>query len=340
MENVHMDYFDPNTQEFSNTDLKHGLGTSFNVNHYRPWIEKGKIWVNTPVIEEGKRILQPVESPFHKNATLRRDEWIDIDNVVLKIARERLVGIADLQGAGLVYPLSDGLGRTILEYQDMNDPGKAQMGMNAESRGQHDRPKYATKYLPLPIIYSDFVFGARDLAASRRNGDPLDTTMIEANTRRMMEKAEDLLFTDTSFTYGNGTIYSYLSNTVKSTVTLTQNWDASGKTGAEILDDVLSMKKALLNANHYGPYMVYIPTDYETVLDDDYDATTPGTTIRERILKVAGIKGIKTADRLADDTVVMVQMNSETVRLVNGMAPTVLQRKLLSRRWKQVLWRT
>lgn len=325
-ENVNMEFFDPSSRSFSDADLLRGLGgLSFNIHTKRPWVERGRIWINQPVMVNGKMELRPVESRFHANATLQRDEWIEIDTVVQKIARERLVGIADLQAAGLTYNLANGMGKTILEYQDMNDPGSAEMNMNAEQRGRGDRPKYVTNYLPLPIIYSDFDFGARDLAASRNSGDPLDTTMIEASTRRIMEKAEDLLFTDTSFTYGNGTIYSYISNTVKTTVSLSQNWDASGKTGAEIVQDVLNMKKALINVNHYGPYRLYIPTDYETVMDDDYDSTTPGTTIRERILKIEGITSIKTADRLAADTVVMVEMNSSTVRLINGLAPTVLQ---------------
>jgi uncharacterized linocin/CFP29 family protein len=173
--------------------------------------------------------------------------------------------------------------------------------------------------LPLPIIHVDYEINARVLAASRSLGNPLDTTQAEMATRRVAEKLEDMLFTSTSYTYGGGTIQGYLNATNRNQVTLSQDWDASGKTGPEIIQDVLNMKQASINANHYGPWMLYIPTGYETTLDEDYDSTTPGTTIRERILKISGIQGVKVIDRMTADNVVLVEMNTSTVRLVRGM---------------------
>ncbi|OFY64763.1 MAG: hypothetical protein A2Y71_06225 [Bacteroidetes bacterium RBG_13_42_15] len=79
------------------------------------------------------------------------------------------------------------------------------------------------------------------------------------------------------------------------------------------------MKQASINDRFYGPWMLYIPTAYETVLDADYNAQTPGTTIRERILKIDGIKGVKVVDRLTADNVLLVQMTSNVVRLVQGI---------------------
>ena len=79
------------------------------------------------------------------------------------------------------------------------------------------------------------------------------------------------------------------------------------------------MKQVSTNNFHYGPWQLYIPTGYETRLDNDYDTTTPGTTIRERIMKIDGIKGIKVIDTLTADNVLLVQMTSDVVRLVRGM---------------------
>ncbi len=84
------------------------------------------------------------------------------------------------------------------------------------------------------------------------------------------------------------------------------------------------MKKASIAANHFGPWVVYIPTDYETVMDDDYTAGYP-KSIRQRCMEIEGIEAIRVADRLPDDKVVMVEMDTSTVRLINGFAPTVLQ---------------
>lgn len=319
--NAQMDVFSQD-KGFSNPELASMIGTRFSVHALRPFYHKGRPYINSQVgVKDGKPVFKAVPVA---NATLMRDEWIEIDRVVMKVARERLTGVADLFNAGLTYNISNAMGKTVLEYQDMSDPGSANISMDGATMGQGDRPKYLTKYLPIPIIHGDFTLDQRSLEASRNSGDSLDTTMIEAVTRRVSEKLEDLLFTDTSFTYGGGTIYSYVSDTNKNEVTLSTNWDASGKTGAQILEDVQSMKKALINANHFGPYMIYIPTDYDTVMDEDYTTGYP-KSIRNRLLELDGIQGIKVADRLADDTVVMVQMNSSTIRMINGFSPRVVQ---------------
>jgi hypothetical protein len=253
--------------------------------------------------------------------TLRRDEWQRLDEAVLRVSEQRLGGIQDLISNGLTYDIGSGMNTTVLEYHDVSDALAAEMTMDGLNRAVNDRPVYTAVYLPLPIIHCDYQINARVLAASRNMGNPLDTTLAERAARKVNEYLEDLLFTapTTAYAFGGGTIYGYLNHPDRNQVTLSQNWDASGKTGAEILQDVLDMKQTSINAYHYGPWMLYIPTAYETVLDDDYDTTTPGTTIRERIMKVAGIKGIQVVDRLTANNVILAEMNTDTVRLVRGM---------------------
>lgn len=326
MNAVNMDFYDPNSGAFSDPTMGGTLGgPSFNIHDKRPFWHNGRPWVNKPVFDpKEKKVKMSVAPSMKTNATLMRDEWVEIDRVVRKVARERLRGIQDLESRGLVYNMTNPMGKTILEYQDMDDPGEAEIDMDGRTRTAGQRPKFETKYLPLPIIHSDFNLSERNLQSSRTAGDPLDTIQIETATRRCLEKAEDLLFTDTSFTYGNGTIYSYLSFTGSSAVTLSQNWDASGKTGAEILVDVQNMIQACTNANHYGPFILYIPTAYQKVMGDDYTSGYP-KTVRDRLLELDELSDIKVADRLAANTAVLVQMDTQTVRLVNGFAPTVVQ---------------
>ena len=140
-----------------------------------------------------------------------------------------------------------------------------------------------------------------------------------------------MLFTDTTYAFGEmdtrgrNSIYSYVNHPDRNQVTLGTNWNASGKSAADLLTDVIDMKQASIDALHYGPWMLYIPTAYETILDHDYDTTTPGTTIRERILKIGDIKGIKIVDTLKANNVLLVQMTSDVVRLVRGMGITNVQ---------------
>ena len=289
----------------------------------RPWIgNDGRAYITVFKGGDPKKLTSYQAVPINTNATLRRDEWKQLDQAVLKISEERLGGVQDLISNGLVYNLGNAMGTTVLEWHDVSDAMEADLTMDGVTRSQGDRPTFGTHYLPIPIIHVDYEINARVLAASRSLGNPLDTTSAERAARKVNEKLEDMLFTNTSYAFGGGTIYSYINYPHRNTVSLSTNWDNASKTAAQILTDVINMKQSSINAYHYGPWMLYIPTAYETVLDKDYDATTPGTTIRERLLKISGIKDIKVVDHLPANNVLLVQMTSDVVRLVRGMGIT------------------
>jgi hypothetical protein len=258
-------------------------------------------------------------------ATLRRDEWKQLDEALLMASRTRLNGVQDLIDKGLVYNLGNGMGSTVLEYHDVKDAMVAEMTMDGVSRSIGDRSDFGVKYLPIPVLHVDYEINQRVLEASRKMGNALDTTAAEMATRAVLLKREQLLFTDTTYAFGGGTIYSYLNHPDRNTGSLGTAWsslkyDSSGSSGGEtVVDKVIAMKQASITALHQGPWMLYIPTTYETVMDKDYDKTTPGTTIRERILKVDGIQGVKVIDTLTDGNVLLVQMSTDVVRLVRGL---------------------
>lgn len=259
------------------------------------------------------------------NATLRKDEWKHFDQAVLDVARQRLVGAQDLISRGLTYNLANGLGQMVLEYEKQSDFGEARMDMTGEARGPGDRPEFTLGYLPLPITHEDFQINVRALNASRNLGQSLDTTQAAVASRKVSEKIETVLFQGaSSYTFGGGTIYGYTDFPSRNTVDLASNWDASGVTGDDILDDVRAMKQASIDDKHYGPWLLYVPTNYETVLDDDFKAQSD-ITIRERIKKISGIEDVKVADHLADDNIILTELRPETVRMVTGMQPTNIE---------------
>jgi len=262
---------------------------------------------------------------INTNATLRRDEWKQLDQAIMDTAKFRLGGIDDLVAKGLVYNLGNAMGTTVLEWHDVSDGMEAVMSMDAVTRGNGDRPVFQHNYLPIPIVHVDYEIGARVLAASRSLGNPLDTTSVELATRKVKEYLESMLFTDTDYAFGEldsrskNKIYSYLNHPDRNEVSLTTAWDDSSITGALIVADVLAMKQASIEAYHYGPWMLYIPTGYETVLDEDYSTAKGSNTIRERVMKIAGIQDIKVIDTLTADNVLLVQMTPDVVRLIKGM---------------------
>lgn len=259
------------------------------------------------------------------NATLRKDEWIHFDTAVVMAAQERLVAVGDLMSRGLTLPIGNGLGKTVLEYEDASDIEDAQVSMDGITRGDNDRIEYDLKQLPLPIVHKDFQINSRVLAASRTLGQPLDTSNAELAARKVSEKVEDILMNGLStFTFGGGSIFGLTDHPNRNTVTLTTNWDASGKTGEQILKDVRDMKQRSIDDLHFGPWMLYIPTNYETVLDDDFKAETD-KPLRQRIKEISNIIDIRVADKLANDNVVLVQFTSDVIRMVEGLPVTTVE---------------
>jgi hypothetical protein len=325
---VHVDLMTPNGNQGPMANAIAQAGR-FDPSRMRPWVgPDGRCYVTVhtggdPKKRESYRNIQINRNEIQTYGTLRRDEWKQLDEAVLKISEIRLGGIQDLIDNNLVYNLGNAMGTTVLEYHSISNAMEAVISMDGVTRSKGDRPTYSTHYLPIPIIHSDFEINARALAASRSLGNPLDVDSVERGTRRINEKLESMLFTSTSYAFGElgddgyNSIYSYLSHPQRNTYTLGTAW--SSDTAANILSDVIGMKQKSIDAKHYGPWMLYIPTAYETVLDKDYDTTTPGTTIRERILKIAGIKGVKVIDTLTAANVLLVQMTSDVVRLVRGM---------------------
>jgi len=300
---------------------------NLNVGSFRPFydVKTKRNYITTFKGGDAKDPANYVTVPINTNATLRRDEWKQLDDAIMEPSRYRLGGVEDLISRGLTFNLGNAMGTTVLEWHDVSEAMEASLTMDGVTRSPGDRPKFQHNYLPIPIIHVDYEINARVLEASRKLGNPLDTTSAERAARKVGEKMEDMLFTNTTYSFGESdtrgrnSIYSYVNHPDRNTVNLSIPWDNSAITGAGIIQDVLEAKQSSIDAYHYGPWMLYIPTEYETVLDNDYDATTPGTTIRERIMKISGISGIKVVDTLTADNLLLVQMTPDVVRLVRGM---------------------
>ena len=250
--------------------------------------------------------------------TLRIDEWKLIDDKVLAISEQRLQGFQSLVKAGLTRNIGNGLESTVYTYETSSDAMEAVQTMDGLNKGQADRPVFDSVSVPLPITHSDYSFNARFLAEGRKKGQPISTFAAERATRKVNEKLESTLFTTYTYKDGGGTLYSFLNHPSRNTGTYALGWETAAATGAKILTDVMTMKNALISAFHYGPYNIYIPTQYETKMDEDFKAESD-ITIRERLLKIENIQNIIVVDTLPDDTVLMVQVTNDVVEILDGM---------------------
>lgn len=309
------------------------------VNRMRPFLneEDGQSYFS--VYKGGDPSLKQnwgVTPSLRTHATLRRDEWKALDDAVVRARQIRLGGFDDVIAKGLTYKLGNAMGTTVLEWHDMVGDLTADMTMDAITRAQNNRPDWNYNYIPIPIIHVDYEINTRELETSRNMGNPLDTTMAELAARAVQEKLESLLFTDTSYGYGEknsrggpSKIYSYVNYPDRMQITLNHPWDDSATSGKDIVNEIISWKQAAIDNRFHGPWQLYIPTAYETKLDEDYVGATPDTapnnTIRSRVMAIQGIAGIKVIDILAPNTVLMIQMTSDVVRIIQGLPLTNVQ---------------
>ena len=259
------------------------------------------------------------------HATLRKDEWEELDEAVVRVSEERLVGVMDLINMGLTYDLNDDFGTMVLESESQSDITGAEQTMDGITRTNADTVSFDQINLPLPITHKDFQMSARVLAASRKRGNSLDTTNGELAARKVSESVESMLFNGVGITFGGGTIYGYTNHPDRNTFQISGDWaDEGAVTGEQIVQDVIKMIQLNQADGYYGPYNLYVPTAYGSRLSDDYKANSD-KTIKQRLLEIDEIADVKTADQLSANNVVLAQMTVDVVRVVRGRDPQVIE---------------
>jgi hypothetical protein len=301
-----------------------------------------------------------IMSPVFNATSLRKEEWLELDRVVLRAARYRLRAWSDLAAANS-FGGFNGMSKLLLEHETMSDPGVAVVDMDGLTEGRTDAPKFQLEGLPLPITHSDFWFSSRRLAVSRNTGTPLDTTMGEAAGRRVAEMIEKTTIgVNTGITYGGAStqtggygrtssVYGYINFTPR--LTKTNLTTPLGTNPEATLSDVLTMRDSLFLNKFYGPFMLYHSNDWDKFMDNDYARAVVGATsvatsktLRQRLRDVEGITDVRRLDFLfasqlssasgpgtdVDATLkafrlIMVQMTPDVARAVNGMDITTVQ---------------
>lgn len=293
------------------------MENGFDPNVLRPYLGKDG---RTYITRNG--VAVPVQNA---TATLRKDDWINLDQAIVKAATPRLKFIGDLRARGLQYTVPNGMGSTVLQTQTVSDINDAVISMDGLKSAGGDRPEFELTNLPLPIIHKDFHYSARQIATSRSNGSPLDTTTAEMAARKVAEEAEKLaLGRLATYTYGGGTVYGLTNYTSVLTKVLTNPTDSLW-TPATLVAEILQMRGQSQAAYHYGPWAIYCSPNWDAFLDDDYSSQKGDLTLRERILKIDGIQSCLTLDYLQNYDLILVQTTSDIARIVVGMEITTLQ---------------
>jgi uncharacterized linocin/CFP29 family protein len=311
--------------------LAHSIvGSRLNVLARRPFIDKdgrgyvltGRFNIRTGQYEIAGK--QPLET-LRNNATalLQYDEWKDIDRTVIEAATLRMRGINDLRSAGLTHGLGS-IGMTVSLWDRISDMTEADIDMSAATSGMKDTPAYAPQFVPVPIVHKEFQMELRRLMASREHGESLDITAANIAGRKVAEKSEAMLFLGQSSievndpALGAGTIYGYTTHPDRNLVDMSAEWHTlQPDENAQIVDDVMQMQQASRNNRYYGPWVLYIPSNFEAKMDEDYRGpnSSDTRTVRERIMALSGIQDVRVADFLPDSNVVLVTLQRDVVDL-------------------------
>jgi hypothetical protein len=275
------------------------------------------------------------------NATqLSKQSWTYLDQVLLRVQRQRLRAWADLAGAN-TFGGFDGMSKLSLEYEAISDPGDANVDFDGITEGRGDAPQYSLRQLPLPIIHSGFWYSERRLAVSRNTNTPLDDVSMEAATRRCMEVLEKTTIGTLAGITAPGSllvpgvvpqIYGYTNFPQR--VTYTSVTTPTGSNPNATLANVLAMRDLLYAQNFFGPYMLYHSADWDQFMDNDYvfilssGAAAPSQTLRNRIREIEDVMDVRRLDYFTPALkyqLLLVQMTPEVCRAVVGMPFKVIR---------------
>lgn len=257
--------------------------------------------------------------------SLPRTAWEYIDDMIVRIAKSELVGIADLKATPGVSIPFNGLGASVYTMYAASGMSDATMAMTPDTRGESDTLDLRPISVPLPVTVKDFPVNTKQVAMALRDGIPLQGILSEEALYKLMYKIEDHLFNG-SYTNGAATSYGYTTFPDRQEYTIPVTWTTQDPD--LIYKDVSEMCQLSRTINHFGPWVLYIPIQYAVVIDQDYHIGTGdypvNGSLRQRLGMIPDLQDIKISKNLANDNVVLVEMNPTTVKLIEGIEPTVV----------------
>ncbi len=282
---------------------------------------------------------------FRTNDILRKEEWQQLDETLVGVARQRLIGISDLVTRGLSFNLG-GLGVTLSQYEQLGDMSNANVDFSGVTDGEKDSVTFTLINVPVPIFHKDFSINLRRLEASRGPnsiGAPIDRTQIETAAQKVTEQMEEVLFngmsaagsgtsTGAGFPAAGGSIQQGAGSTTQASLygyTTQPNINTqAGSTWATVTNpttDLTNTIGTLESARYFGgQYVTYVPTTQYNKLRQFFTDGS-GDQVFDRVKRIQGIEDIRPGDRLASGTAVMVTMRRDVVDLAIGQDLTVVE---------------
>jgi len=267
--------------------------------------------------------------------TLRHEDFLTIRDKVTEVRRRTLNGIADLEAAGLSFPVD--IAEQLIGFENVNEFQEAKQEMNPNSFQNNDTV-FNEFYVPNPITHQSFSVPWRQQGFDYKRSLGLTET-----TRQVAEKLEEMLFNGNpniviNFNGTLNVLYGYTTHPNRGTGTIS-DWTLAANQD-KIVDELIE-QIGLMRSGQGGvalnSVVVYVANDIWNITQKDYVSTFPSKTIVERMKDIAEVKDVKPAEKLASKQVMLVEMMERTIELAkasdvisvphvktNPMAPQVL----------------
>jgi len=258
------------------------------------------------------RHLQFNNLQLNAATTVRHEDFRTIDQEIIRVRREALHGIADLEAAGLTQPAK--LSDQLVGFETVSDGSAAKQEMNPGTY-DNDDTAFSLDNVPNPITHKTFS------VPWRQTGFEYKTSLgLEDATRKVSEKMEDTLFlgnSDIKVTVGGvpAEIFGYTNHPNTQTDTIS-DWSLEANRDLiipELIEQVGQLRKEAKLAEK--SVILYLGLDFFSAFDKDYIAGQVSKTIKEKAMDNVWIKDVKLSDRLGDKQALLVEMSRRTVSL-------------------------
>lgn len=253
------------------------------------------------------------------NSLLRRDEWEEFDRAVVMAAGPRVAIVNRLRGLNLIHPLG-GLGTLVSQWNVTSQMSRAEVNMSGRTRTEADRVDFNLAGVPVPMIVKDFEINRRQLEASRRLGDGIDTTNAFEAGRVVGEEIASIVYNGApGIVLNNNTLYGLTNHPNRNTVS-GSDWG----TISNILANVITMIAAAAADNYHGPFGLNVAQQqYIEMLSTYTDGS--GDTALDRVLRLPQIQFVEPADQLADGTAVLFQLTMNVLDYAEALDITLVE---------------
>jgi uncharacterized linocin/CFP29 family protein len=230
------------------------------------------------------------------------------------------------RGRGLVR--TEDLGTIVSQYNKVSEMTPANESITGQAVGDRDRVEFQLAGVTVPIIFKEFIILTRQLRASRKMGNGVDTTTVAQAAKVVAEKQESHIIDGSTLQLNATSITQGLTNaTNRKTDTAAGYGGEDWGTIANIVPTVAGMITALSNATnrYHGPYALLAATTQFNQASTSFYTDGSGETGLQRIMRMNHIESVEANDTLADGELVLAQLTEDVIDYVEEMPITVVE---------------